>query len=481
VFISVLAMLAITIMANYLASRHYRRFYWSDEARAQLTPYTRMMLAAMTNQVQVIVLFDPEESSVYYDVKDLLTEYQLNSPHLEVEYVNYGRNPGRADLIKAQYQLSSGPDSLVAIFDCSGRPPRVVRERELSDFDVSGALQGEPVRRTTFKGEQLFSSAILSVLDTKPLKACYLVGHGELDITAEGTTDGYFRFAQLLSEKNISLEPLDLRANDVPDDAQLLVIGGPRTPIPPEEIQKIDQYLKHGGRAIMLLFSPSRANVRPSGLDRMLLNWGVELGNNLVLDRGQSQSSDSVVILTDQLGSHPIVNPLRGLRLAMVMPCSVRPRSGNGRGPETANVTELIMTTEEGQAVVPMRRGGRTEPVSAMVETNGVIPIAVAVERGTISGVSPDRGTTRLVVVGEAQFLANGVIGSEAANRDFAALAVNWLLDRSHLLDIQPQPVQEYRILLTRAQMNAAAWILLGALPGGVLLCGVLVWLNRRH
>jgi hypothetical protein len=40
--------------------------------------------------------------------------------------------------------------------------------------------------------------------------------------------------------------------------------------------------------------------------------------------------------------------------------------------------------------------------------------------------------------------------------------------------------MREYQITLTRTQMHGAVWVLLGALPGGCLLLGLLVWLRRR-
>jgi len=86
-----------------------------------------------------------------------------------------------------------------------------------------------------------------------------------------------------------------------------------------------------------------------------------------------------------------------------------------------------------------------------------------------------------MIVVGDSLFLGNLQIDS-AANRDFAAAAVNWLLERTQLLTgMGPRPVKEYRIVMTRAQLHQAQWVLLGALPGSVLVLGGLVWLRRRR
>jgi ABC-type uncharacterized transport system involved in gliding motility auxiliary subunit len=85
-----------------------------------------------------------------------------------------------------------------------------------------------------------------------------------------------------------------------------------------------------------------------------------------------------------------------------------------------------------------------------------------------------------MVVVGESTILGNTLVNWEA-NRDFASLTVNWLVDRSQLLQLGPRPLHEYRVSLTRAQMNAVRWLLLAVMPGSVLMLGVLVWLRRRN
>src|SRR5207247_2704491 len=152
-----------------------------------------------------------------------------------------------------------------------------------------------------------------------------------------------------------------------------------------------------------------------------------------------------LVLYLSHFGPQPISRPLDGSRLGLVLPQAVRPSPGASRTADTAKVMELAFTGEKGREADG---------------TNGVIPLMVAVEKGAIPGVAADRSSTRMVVVGDSFFLANANIDFDA-NRDFANLAVNWLLDRSQLLAIGPRPIREYRISLTQSQMSAARWILL--------------------
>ena len=108
-------------------------------------------------------------------------------------------------------------------------------------------------------------------------------------------------------------------------------------------------------------------------------------------------------------------------------------------------------------------------------------PLIAAVEQKPVAGVATPRGNTRIVVAGDSLFLNNQLIEA-AANRDFLNYAVNWLVDRQELLaGIGPQPVTEYRLLLTNLQQRQLRWLLLGALPGAVLIFGWFVWLVRRQ
>jgi hypothetical protein len=107
-------------------------------------------------------------------------------------------------------------------------------------------------------------------------------------------------------------------------------------------------------------------------------------------------------------------------------------------------------------------------------------PLIVAIEQKPVAGVANPRGNTRLLVAGDSIFLGNYYIDG-GANRDFVGYAVNWLLDRTTLLQgIGPRPVTEFRLLMTRTQQREVRWLLLTALPGAVLLFGCLVWLARR-
>jgi len=81
VLLSVLAVLALVAMVNYLAARHFQRIPISTLARAELGPQTRRILQSVTNNVRVTIYYDRNGSETLYKlVNDLLKEYKFANP-----------------------------------------------------------------------------------------------------------------------------------------------------------------------------------------------------------------------------------------------------------------------------------------------------------------------------------------------------------------------------------------------------------------
>ena len=468
VLLRTLLVLAVVVMVNYLGGRWYGRFQLNAESRHPLSPRTVGLLHSITNSVKITLYFDRNEH-VYHLVTAMLDEYRLINPRLQVTTVDYIRDLGAALKLQEEYKnqgLSNvGTNKDLVIFDYEGRV-KTVNARELVQYVTEKDPYANPAdgpmqfrQRIMYGGEKSFTGALLTVLNPKPFKACYLTGHREPSLD-DASTFGYQTFHSILLQNRIQPEPCSLvGTNTVPADCNLLIIAGPLNPLLDIEREKIDDYLDQGGR-LLALFNSGNLN-QPSGLEKILAGWGVGVLNAAVLD----PQADTV---SDTFSDHPVVNALHGAQLHLVLP---RPVGRLNVGPPLADaprVEELAYSSP--QAKVD----------SAAVPGARAFPLAVAVEKGHVKGVITERGTTRIVAVGDSFFLNNRQIES-ASNREFVQLAVNWLLERTQLMQgLGPRPVGEYRITLAAAQRHKVQWLLLGAIPGAVLIFGGLVWLRRR-
>lgn len=469
VLVGVAAFVAIVLMVNFLATRHFRRITLSEDRVPPLAPVTLQVLGALTNDLQVTLFFDPDET-LYSHILQTLRQYANASPRVKITTVDYLREPEKARLVKETYKLA--PSLKDVIIFTLGDHSRVVRQGELSEYDASKLLsgQGQSVKRKSFTGESFFTSAIVTLMERRKLNAYYLTGHKEHDPTTAGTPTGYGKLIELLQRDNgMTAFMLELSGtNEVPADCSILVLGGPVTPLHPNELEKLNSYLNRGGRALILL--PSGGN---AGLELLLRSWGVELGDDVVTDPAGDQQGGGVTL--NNFGDHEIVRSFGATQNALVLasPRSVTNRP-SGQGSDAPQVRPLVSTSPAGRAISDYRGSRQFNPAR---DKQGVIPVAVAVERGGLRSV--EGGSTRMVIVGDSYFLDN-LMMENSVNRDFAANAINWLVDRPKLVGIAARPVRVFVFIMSDSQLRSVQWILLAGVPGAILGFGLLVWFRRQ-
>ena len=142
--------LALVLMANYLAARHSKRWSWSGNAQAQLSPLSLRVLNSVTNPVKVTLYFDKRDP-LYSMSYNLLKAYRFANRQVQIDIVDYLNEPGNAQLAKARYKLSEN-DRDIVIFESQGRS-KVVYQSGLSDLDIQPLLSGQSkeVKRTDRK------------------------------------------------------------------------------------------------------------------------------------------------------------------------------------------------------------------------------------------------------------------------------------------------------------------------------------------
>jgi hypothetical protein len=463
--------LAVVVMVNYLGARWHYRAYLSAQTRQPLSPLTIGLLRSLTNDVKVTLFYDREDP-LFTTVAGLLADYRDVNPRVSVTAVDYRWDAAEAQRVLGRYRdaLTGVTNKNLIIFDCAGRV-KVVNGNALAEYvpeylpetlrDESGsAWRRKPV---AFLGEKMFTAALLAVTSARQFQACFLTGHGEHSLADAGDT-GYRTFASVLHQNYIRTDALSLvGTNAVPGDCDLLVIAGPAIAIPTNELEKVQQYLLQGGR-LLALCNPAALG-RETGLERLLARWNVIIGNSAVRDEEQSETGRDVVV--SAYAPHPLVSSLVGYAIYLAQPREISVMEPRSRDAGVPRVQPVCFTGERAYLADDPRGPRRRYAVAAAVEN-------------AVPGVVTERGTTRILVVGDSLCFDNQCI-EKWANRDFAAAAVNWLLERSQLLEgVGPRPVQEFRVTMTRAQVKTVRWILLAALPGAVLSLGGLVWLRRR-
>ena len=477
VWAAIVLFAVVIVMINVISSRHYRRWPLGWQDYLALSPKTQSLLHDLHARIRIIVFMN--RSDRYFgDIRDLLQEYVYaasRSPELRmaVEYVDPDRDLVRARELAAEHELK---DEGVVIFECEGRRT-YVEPGQIFDYTLNLNEQGSLERQQgAFRGEQMFSSAILNVTQARRPIVYMLTGHGERDMEDFGSPAGYSAIVRAMRRDNIEVRSLRLaESGQVPADTGVLIIAGPRRRLSQVEVDQIAQYLDRSGR--LLLCVDPRAE---TGLEDLLNDWGIRAADETVV--GLSLTGEELFV--NAYGEHPITRDLSRVTTMFYRPrrIEVVPGSGNESDDraDRPRVTVLAACGEDGWAETdPDMTPPRLDPA---VDFPGRHAVAVAIERGAVAGIDVELDPTRLVVVGDSSFISNGAMsGGVGGNRDFFMSALNWLLDRDALMALGPKDPTEIHLNMTRPQLRLTYLLIVGAMPGLVALIGVGVWLKRRR
>ena len=467
---------ALLLGVNYLAARHWARADWTRARIYSLSEQTKKILAGLQEPVRVTVFMTPSQSRLLPEVKELLTRYQAGSPKIEVEYLDPQRNPARAEALVRE---SAGVKLNTVVFR-SGDRKKFVPEDKLADFDFAGMGMGGAPSLKAFKGEEAFTSAIVSVTETKQPKIVFSKGHGEGDLESSQRGVGYSEVKQMLERDNMVVETWDsLGKGNIPAGADVVVVAGPQTAFLAPEADALQQYLAGGGRALILLDPVLPGPGAPPsdlGFRSLADKYGIQIGDDLVLDPANALAQmGPEVVLIERFGSHPIVRSLADEKLPVIFQVS-RSITKAEKPPEGVSETMLVETSPEGWGERELRNL-TSLPTRSPTDLAG--PVSLAVALGPADEAKPGSQAGRAVIVGNSRFATNGAIAN-GANGIFFANAIHWLAGAEKQIGIPPKTPDQSSLTLSDTQLRQIAIGSIAGLPALAILLGLWVWYRRR-
>lgn len=474
---------ALLVGVNYLGARHWARADWTKTRLYSLSETTRKVVRGLTKPVRVTV-FMTRASRLYGPVTELLNRYRALSPKVEVEYLDPERNPARAQALVQEFGIRQN----TVVFR-SGEKKKYVEEDKLAEFDFSGMqMQGAAPEIKAFKGEEAFTSALLSVTEDRNPRIYFSAGHGEPALDSSERGRGFSEAKQLLERDNLTVASWDsLGKANLPADADAIVVAGPRTGFLPPETAALENYLTGGGRVLFLLdpILPMPGAPPPDyGLARILTTLGVRLGNDIVIDPANAVPMvGPETVIANRYGSHPIVRSLSAEGLPLLFPVA-RSVAKVDPAPAGVTLTMLVETTADGWGETSL--SNLQEEVAKGPQDNAG-PVAIAFATGPAdenpaaekTAEKKDAKAARAVVVGNSRFVANGHLGN-AGNANLLLNSIHWLTGTEKRMGIAPKTLERASLSLTQSQVNRISLFTMLGMPLLAILLGVWVWYKRR-
>jgi ABC-type uncharacterized transport system involved in gliding motility auxiliary subunit len=439
--------IALLGMLGFLSTRYHHRFDWSEQKVHTLSDQSKKVLEGLASDVEVTALVSPVEQG---PVRELLDRYAYESERFRVEYVDPNERPGLLE----QWNIK----------------PEQLKEHGL----VRVALGGESVEVTDID-EQHVTNAMVKLSRTGEKVVYFVQGHGEDAISGEegGGGEGFVRAADALRNENYRVEPLLLGSvQDVPQDADVVIVAGAKSKLFDEELAVLERYLERGG-AVFALVDP---RVSGGWVDE-LRRWGADLGNDLVVDRALALFGRATTPFAGKFDTEqPITREFRDPHDDTIVfheARSVRARDG-------VALTPIVFTGEASWAEKNLARlDGEGAAALDSDDIAGPVPVMVA---GTpaLEKKDGEAAKARLVVVGDTNFASNEFIDA-GRNRDLFLNAANWLIGDVEAISVRPNLSRASRFQLSADQFHAIRSASLFILPEAIAVLGVFTWWSRRH
>lgn len=480
------------VLVNVLAARHPLRADFSPDRRFQLSRQTREVLGRLEGPVDLYA-FLVGGGGENEQIRDLLREYRLASRQVRVHIVDPEQQPSLA----REMEVRSAGTVVVQM----GSSRRAIEPFNLFAPGPTGVQ---------FRGEQAVTRAIMELVGYGQAVIYFLEGHGE-----GSPEDEFSALRSYLEGEGFTVKTVNLAlANRVPEDARVVVLGGPRADLAPKEREMLVAFVEGGGR-LAVWIDPLPRRTLPE-VEALLSTLGVRAEPGVVVDPGRALFGDALSPVPD-MRWHEITRPLIQANSGVVLP-GARPvkaaspadgrvppgegQAAGGRGPGGMRAVPLLVSTDRAWAELnPVGQQWRRDPE----DVPGPLELAVAVERdevppqpvasgsaggpqagGEVRGTAgeeaegPDKTAVPVaVVVGNSAFARNASLAFQG-NRDLAANMLTWLAGQSQLVTIRPKSAPLARVLLTGREATAIFYGTTVGIPALILVAGVAVWWRRR-
>jgi len=466
----VLLLAALLVIVNYFGWKYYKRFDWTSSQLYSLSDKTRNVLKGLNKDVDFIVFMSPDQQrDLYQPTNELLQRYGSASRRVHVKFLDLEKNPLEAQALSQQYGVTTQ-----GVVVASGKDKRVISSADLADID---STSGEP-RITGYKGEQLFTSAILQLSEGRKPKILFTTGHGERSLDDQGGS-GLALAQQLLGRDNFDLsEWASLGKSAVPAGTDLLVIAGPTGSFVQPELDAFSAYLNNGGRMLVLL-DPTLAPAGAGGglvktnLEGWLARYGIKAGQDIVVDpTAILPFFGPETIFIKSYGEHPITKAFAGAGVPVLTSLVRSMAPGNAPG---IKVTELMRTAPQGWGETDLAHLDRAGKDAADVA--GPVAVGVVAES---AATAPGKKPMRLAAIGDSDFAGNQLLQANQPNALLLANTLNWLVEREALLGIPPKKTEQVRLTLTPEDAHKVYFVA-ALLPLLSVALGGYVFSRRRR
>jgi len=442
---------AIIILVNLIGLNVFGRLDLTDDRVYSLSAASKEIVENLEDPVAITAFFSADLPAQFASnrrfLKDKLDDYRAyGGQNVQYQFVD----PGEDEELRGEAGQLGIPPIQIQVIESDNV--------QLKNAYMGVAIEYENSRETIPVIEDLSSleydltSAIRRLTrDEKPI-AGFWTDHGEPNPMEDMPT-----LQQNLST-NYDVQIVtdaDLQGSTSPD---VLLIVAPTDTIPDSHLQALDKYIMDGGRVGFLLnrvaanLQAGQASELDIGIGPLLANYGIVLSPNLIMDE-----ESSVVTVQQRQGFFNISQQMQ----YPLFPVASRFNSDNQMVSRLQNLMFYFVSSVDTSATVPngvvresliysspqsgVQQGFfMLQPTQTSATLSGGPYVLGAAFTGAFpSAYTPGRTSvpTRLVVVGDGDFVNESILPPNGGNAQFGLNLVDWLAQDDALLSIRSKSI----------------------------------------
>ncbi len=497
VIFMILIAVAIFVFISYINDRHYYRCDMTASGKYSLSSKTKKILKNLDQPIFVTSLLVKRQDYRFYgQIVDILEEYKYLSDKITVTFLNPLLDGTKITELAEKLKMDKKQVELGSIIFACGDSSKHVMLKDVIENEF-------PFK---FKGEEIFTSAIVNVTRGKQTNVYFTKGHGERDY-GDFERAGLGKLASAIKRANYNVLPLDLlQQKRVPENCDILFIAGPTKSFSTQETNYIRDYVGTSARLIndkgelkngklMVMLEPTVGTNKSSGLNALLGEYGIVARDDAVVYNKVNmplfgmQTVVEVYISDNKYLDHEITNDIKKLTSVFYGSSAL----------SIVPLSDTMAFSTTGIIQAPDQSWGETEIVGKKrpkydEDSDICSPIIMAVaselREATPNPTAPPHATQafadigkkgpRIVVFGDTDFAAN-TFSDKPGNQDLVLNAISWLARREKELGISAKAPDVRRAMVKPGQLAVIFWLSIAGIPSIGIIIGGFVWWRRRR
>lgn len=422
-------------VVNYLAFKNPLKKDFTGYQVNSLTEQTVKVTKSLDEKLSVKVFSKRDQ---FANIRTLIELYRQENANVQVEYIDASLRP---DLVSSE-QIFELP---AIVLEYKNKKEKISRLRELE-----------------------FTNALIKLSRESLPVIYYIRDHQGPSINEKNPTDLSF-LKQLLIHSSYELKELDLlSAKEIPSDATIVMIWGPKSGFLKEEIEVLDQYLKKG-KSLIVGLDPTLNEDVFRNLRDLLITWGVRIHNNLVVDpKSNVRGSNGLAPIVKKFGKHPISEDYNGQVFFPVVSSVEYADSPFHKGV----LKNLALSSDESWGETNFQELKENQVTyTPDQDRNGPLSFAGAWEQSD--------GRARIVAFGNSTFVTNQY-QKMVQNYIFLNSALDWLSGDDLISAFDRPQLKEEPVFISGPQVGIIFYFSVVALPVVFLITSIVFYRRRR-